>query len=161
MARENPGRRLGSGSNDVQCVHLFDPGVWLTSSICDVFEFKLIENPKGQSCLCSLVVCVRLGVRTPRSLPPLYLALFLFLAFSFSLALSRSFCSFPLCLSLSLSLSLSFSLKSVVTLLTSASAVVFKQTVNQCSLQLPTFSLMRSSKLKACGSEHTCSKSAK
>ena len=42
-------------------------------------------------------------------------------------------------LSLSLSLSLSVSLKSVVTLLTSPSAVVFKQTVNQCSLQLPTF----------------------
>ena len=30
-------------------------------------------------------------------------------------------------------------LKSVVTLLTSASVVLFKQTVNKCSLQLPTF----------------------
>ena len=68
--------------------------------------------------------------------------------------------SFSLSLSFSFS-SLSFSLNLVVTLLTSASAVVFKQSVNRCSLQLPTFLIMRCSELKACGSEHTCNTSAK
>ena len=79
-----------------------------------------------------------------------------FFAFSHLLV----FVSLSPSLSLSRSLSLSLSLKSVVTLLTSPSAVVFKQTVNRCSLQLPTFSLMRSSELKACSSEHTCNTNA-